>query len=67
MFNEDYKEMLSLLLANGVKFLVVGAYAVGVHGYTRATGEVDIWVECSKENLTRIYDSLVAFGAHISP
>ena len=67
MFNEDYKEMLSLLLANRVKFLVVGAYALGVYGYPRATGDVDIWVECSKENSQRIYDSLVAFGAPISP
>lgn len=67
MFNEDYKEMLSLLLANRVKFLVVGAYALGVHGYPRATGDVDIWVECSKENSKRIYDSLIAFGAPISP
>lgn len=66
MFNEDYKEMLSLLLANRVKFLVVGAYALGVYGYPRATGDVDLWVECSKENSKRIYDSLIAFGAPIS-
>ncbi len=66
MFNEDYKEMLSLLLANRVKFLVVGAYALGVHGYPRATGDVDIWVECSNKNSKRIYDSLIAFGAPVS-
>ncbi len=67
MLNEDYKEMLSLLLVNRDKFLVVGAYAFGVHRYPRATGDVDIWVECSKENSKRIYDSLIAFGATISP
>ena len=56
MFNEDYKDMLSLLLANRVKFLVVGAYALGAYGFPRATGDADIWVECSKENSMRIYD-----------
>lgn len=63
MFNEDYKEMLSLLLAHKVKFLVIGAYALGVYGYPRATGDIDIWVECSAENSWRIYDSLKVFGA----
>lgn len=66
MFNEDYIEMLSLLLANKVKFLVVGGYALGVYGYPRATGDVDIRVECSKENSKRIYDSLIAFRAPVS-
>ena len=36
MLNEDYKEMLQKLLENKVEFLVVGAYAMAVHGYPRA-------------------------------
>jgi len=50
MLNEDYKEILQILLNNEVKFLVVGAYAMGAHGYPRATGDFDIWVEASAEN-----------------
>lgn len=50
MLNEDYKEILQILLSNKVKFLVVGAYAMGVYGYPRATGDFDIWVESSSEN-----------------
>lgn len=42
MFNEDYKELLEILSARDVRFLVVGAYAVGVHGIPRATGDFDI-------------------------
>lgn len=63
MLNSDYKDMLQVLLDNGVRFLLVGAYAMGAHGYPRATGDIDIWVEPSAENSERIYRSMVAFGA----
>jgi hypothetical protein len=63
MINQDYKEMLSIFLDNEVKFLVVGAYAMASHGYPRATGDIDLWVEASKENSEKIYKSLAEFGA----
>ena len=63
MLNSDYKDMLQVLLDNGVKFLLVGAYAMGAHHFPRATGDIDIWVEPSAENSARVYRSLVAFGA----
>lgn len=66
MLNEDYKEMLQILLNNKVKFLIVGAYAMGFHGYPRATGDFDIWVENSLENSKNIYRSLSEFGAPLS-
>ena len=66
MLNKDYKEILQILLKNEVRFLIVGAYAMGAHGYPRATGDIDIWVEASEENSKRIYKSLSEFGAPIS-
>jgi hypothetical protein len=63
MLNEDYKEMLQILLNNKVKFLIVGAYAMGAQGYPRATGDFDIWVEPSTENSINVYNSLAKFGA----
>ena len=63
MLNEDYKEILQILLKNNVRFLVVGAYAMGAHGYPRATGDIDIWVEPSPENSKVVYNSLLEFGA----
>jgi hypothetical protein len=63
VLNSDYRDMLQVLLDNGVRFLLVGAYAMGAHGYPRATGDIDIWVEPSLENSTRVYHSLAAFGA----
>lgn len=63
MLNEDYKEILQILLNNKVRFLVVGAYAMGAQGYPRATGDIDIWVEPSCENSEKVYRSLSEFGA----
>lgn len=63
MLNEDYKEMLQTLLNNRVKFLIVGAYAMGAQGYPRATGDLDIWVEPSAENSINVYNSLAEFRA----
>ena len=55
--------MLQLLLSRKVKFLVVGAYAMGAHGYPRATGDIDIWVESSPENSAKVYQTLLDFKA----
>ncbi len=66
MLNDDYREMLQILLGNRVRFLVVGAYALGAYGYPRATGDIDIWAEPSSENSKRIYASLAEFGAPLS-
>jgi hypothetical protein len=69
MLNEDYRDMLQILLDNKVHFLVVGAYAMGAYGYPRATGDFDIWVDTSSENSQKVYSSLRKFGApltHIS-
>ena len=63
MLNKDYKDMLQALLDHKVKFLLVGAYAMGAHGYPRATGDIDIWVQPSKENSSRVYQALEVFGA----
>ena len=62
MLNEDYKDMLQILLNNEVKFLIVGAYALAAYGYPRATGDFDIWVEASAENSKIILSSLASFG-----
>lgn len=42
MFSQDFKEFIVLLIENKVEYLIVGGYAVGVHGHTRYTGDL-IW------------------------
>lgn len=63
MLNRDFRDMLSALSAAKVEFLLVGAYAMAVHGLPRATGDMDLWVRCSAENAQRIMTALVRFGA----
>ena len=66
MLNEDYRDMLQILLGDEVHFLVVGAYAMGAYGYPRATGDFDIWVDTSPENSKKVYSSLAKFGAPLT-
>ncbi len=63
MLNPDFAEMLSVLSAEKVQFLVVGAYALGAHGLPRATGDIDIWVAPNRENAPRVLRALQRFGA----
>lgn len=58
----DFKELLRLLKSNGVKYLVVGGYAVGYYGYPRATGDLDIWVQVNKSNAEKTARALREFG-----
>ena len=59
----DFKELLSVLSAHDVRFLVVGAYAVSVHAQPRATKDLDLFVKPDAENAGRRYAALVEFGA----
>src|SRR5215475_3399560 len=61
--NPDFLDLLRALLAADVRFLVVGAYAVAIHGRPRATKDLDIWVEPSVENAPKVIRALIDFGA----
>ncbi len=61
--NPDFVDLLRSLLAADARFMVVGAYAVGVHGRPRATKDLDVWVDPSAENATKVIRALVDFGA----
>ncbi|WP_437928089.1 DUF6036 family nucleotidyltransferase [Sorangium sp. So ce291] len=64
--NDDFLDLLSALSVADARFMVVGAYAVGVHGRPRATKDLDIWVEASAENAARVMAALHRFGAPVS-
>lgn len=40
----DFKEFLRLLNEHKARYLVLGGYAVNYHGYSRTTGDLDIWI-----------------------
>ena len=59
----DFLDLLRSLLAADARFLVVGAYAVAVHGRPRATKDLDVWVEASPDNSPKVMRALLDFGA----
>src|SRR3989338_3317874 len=58
----DFVEFLRLLNKNKVKYLIIGAYAVGFYGYPRFTKDIDILVEPSIENARKVIMALKEFG-----
>lgn len=66
MLNPDFRDILSCLKDEAVEFIIVGAYALAAHGYLRATGDVDIWINHTPENARRALQALARFGAPIS-
>ena len=53
--NDDFVDLLRAFSEADVRFLVVGAYALAVHGHPRATGDLDVWVEATPENADRVF------------
>jgi hypothetical protein len=62
VLNQDFKEFIKSLNDNGVRYLVVGGYAVALHGYPRYTKDMDVWVEMTAENASNIIGALDQFG-----
>lgn len=60
--SRDFKEFVESLNANGVRYLVVGGYAVSAHGHPRYTKDLDVWIEVSAENARRMLVALADFG-----
>ena len=58
----DFKELLALLNSHNVDYLIVGAYALALHGSPRFTGDLDIYVKPDPENAHRILATLNDFG-----
>jgi len=58
----DFREFLRLLNAHNVEYLLIGGYAVGYHGYPRATVDMDIWVAIHPSNAEKVVAVLKEFG-----
>jgi hypothetical protein len=62
LFNEDFIDFLTLLNKNKVSYILVGGYAVVIRGYSRTTGDIDIWVEKTVDNFQLLESALSEFG-----
>ena len=58
----EFKEFLRSFNDHDVEYLLIGGYAVGYHGYPRATADIDVWVACNQSNADRIVEALKTFG-----
>jgi hypothetical protein len=59
---QDFKEFFQSFNQHEVEYLLVGGYAVGYHGFPRATMDIDVWVASNPENARRIVAALEDFG-----
>jgi hypothetical protein len=62
MFSQDFKEFVELLINHKVEYLIVGGYAVGIHGHPRYTGDLDIWLNPTIDNAKKIVLCVNNFG-----
>jgi len=62
LFTEDFLDFLKALNANNVEYMLVGGYAVILHGYSRTTGDMDVWVNRTPDNYKRLIKAFKEFG-----
>jgi predicted nucleotidyltransferase len=60
---EDFRDFLDSLNKNGVKYLLLGGWAVGIYGHPRATGDMDVLIAIDEANLDKLLKALYEFGA----
>lgn len=62
VLNPDFREFLKSLNDAKVEYLLIGGFAVGYHGYPRATSDLDVWIAISPDNARRVVAALREFG-----
>ncbi len=65
LFNQDFIEFIDALNKENVEYILVGGYAVILHGYTRTTADMDVWVNKTTDNYLRLSKAYERFGAPI--
>ena len=61
--NPDFRDLFATLNAAHAEFLIIGGYALAVHGTPRFTQDLDVWVKANPENANKVWTALDAFGA----
>jgi hypothetical protein len=62
IYNEEFLLLTSIFEKNQVKYLIIGGFAVNRHGYKRTTGDLDIYLQDSKENRQKLIIALEEIG-----
>jgi hypothetical protein len=61
IFQDDFRDFLNALNEQGVEYILVGGFSVIIHGYSRTTGDMDIWVRKTKENYIKLEKAFYQF------
>ena len=62
IFNEHFRDFIKALNDNKVEYVLVEGMAVILHGYVRGTGDMDVWVNKTKENYGKMVKAFAQFG-----
>lgn len=61
--NSDLIDLLEAFESFGVRYLVIGGYAVGFHAEPRYTKDIDFWIATDRKNAESVHAALRHFGA----
>lgn len=59
---EFFDSIIDCFNKHNVNYLLVGGHAVNIYGHIRSTADLDLWIDKSENNLSKLYDALVDFG-----
>lgn len=62
LLEKDFVDFVELLNKHGVDYMVVGGYALAFHGEPRTTGDMDIWIDCTQANASKLVKVIEDFG-----
>ena len=63
--NQDYRDLLIAFADHGVEFLLIGGWALALHGHGRGTDDMDVFVRASPDNAEKVFGALATFGAPV--
>jgi hypothetical protein len=63
---KDQRDLLAAFNAHGVRYLIVGAHAVGVHSEPRGTKDLDVLIEATPDNAEAVFKALAEFDAPLT-
>ncbi|MFM2358367.1 MAG: hypothetical protein RLY16_360 [Bacteroidota bacterium] len=62
IFHQDFRDFIHALNQTQVRYILVGGYSVVLHGYSRTTGDMDLWVDRTSDNYLRLKSAFHIFG-----
>ncbi|MDL5048773.1 nucleotidyltransferase [Oscillatoria amoena NRMC-F 0135] len=65
IFTGDLLSLLRLLNEHRVEYMVIGGAAVNIHGFSRSTGDMDIWFNPTQENFEHLHQAIEKFGFEV--